>query len=290
VNDLSQGRAARGEAPESGAASVAADGPPVRRVDLYQEAPKIHPRTVVGPFVRLRARLRHGMLAATVLAPWLVWDDRQAILFDLPARQFHVFGLTFFPQDFILVAGLLILGAYALFTFTNWLGRVWCGYACPQSVWFTLFIELEEWIEGPRHRRIRQDAAPLDARKVAMKGKKWALWLALSVTTGVSVVGYFVPIRELLPAVATLSIEGWTLLSLRALPVRHVRPRHAHRVLRPGPRRDPRSPQARQRSPGRGPRRLRRLRALRAGLPRRHRHPRWPAVRVHQLRALHRRL
>ena len=210
MNDLSQGNSARREAPGAGL-SRSADGPPVRRVDLYQEAPKIHPRTVDGPFVRLRARLRYAMLAVTVLVPWLTWDDRQAVLFDLPARQFHLFGLTFFPQDFILVSGLLILGAYALFTFTNWLGRVWCGYACPQSVWFTLFIELEEWIEGPRHRRIRQDQAPLDAAKAIMKAKKWALWLALAGGSGVTFVGYFVPIRELIPSIATLSIEGWTL-------------------------------------------------------------------------------
>ena len=183
----------------------------VRHVDLYESAPKIHPRTVDGPLVRLRTRLRYGILAATVSAPWLMWDDRQALLFDLPARQFHVFGLTFFPQDFILVAGLLILGAYALFTVTNWLGRVWCGYTCPQSVWFTLFIELEEWIEGPRHRRIRQDAAPMTAAKAFMKLRKWLLWLALALVTGVSIVGYFVPVRELLPDLATLSIQGWTL-------------------------------------------------------------------------------
>ena len=199
MNDLSHGR------------NADADGPRVRQVDLYETAPKIHPRTVEGPLVRLRRRLRYAFLAATVLGPWLLWDGRQAILLDVPARQFRIFGLTFFPQDFILVSALLILGAYALFTVTNWLGRVWCGYACPQSVWFTLFIELEEWIEGPRHRRIRQDEAPMTPAKAYMKLRKWGLWIALSVLTGVSIVGYFVPIRELLPAVATFSVEGWTL-------------------------------------------------------------------------------
>lgn len=194
--------------------AAAADGPRVRHVQLYETAPKIHPRTVEGPLVRLRRRLRHALLAATAIGPWLTWDERQAILLDIPARQFQIFGLTFFPQDFILVASLLILGAYALFTFTNWLGRVWCGYACPQSVWFTLFIDIEEWIEGPRHRRIRQDDAPMSAAKLSMKARKWAIWIAVSVATATTFVGYFVPIRELIPAMATFSVSGWALFWL----------------------------------------------------------------------------
>jgi len=206
VNDLSHGR--------SGGDTESPEGPRVRHVELYQTAPKIHPRTVEGPFVRLRRRLRIALLAATAIGPWLLWDGRQAILLDIPARQFQIFGLTFFPQDFILVASLLIIGAYALFTFTNWLGRVWCGYACPQSVWFTLFIDIEEWIEGPRHRRIRQDEAPMSAAKATMKAKKWAIWIAVSVATATTFVGYFVPIRELIPSMATLSVSGWTLFWL----------------------------------------------------------------------------
>lgn len=206
MNDLSHGRT-DGE-------HDSAEGPRVRHVQLYETAPKIHPRTIEGPLVRLRRHLRIALLAATALAPWLTWDGNQAILLDIPARQFHVFGLTFFPQDFILVASLLILGAYALFTFTNWLGRVWCGYACPQSVWFTLFIDIEEWIEGPRHRRIRQDEAPMTAAKMSMKARKWAIWIAVSLVTATTFVGYFVPIRELIPAMASFSVSGWTLFWL----------------------------------------------------------------------------
>lgn len=184
---------------------------PVRHVDLYEKAPKIHVRSVDGRFARLRTRLRFAFVAATLIGPWLTWGDRQAILFDLPARQFHIFGVTFFPQDFILVSGLLIIGALALFAATNWLGRIWCGYACPQSVWFQLFIDIENWIEGPRHRRIRQDAAPRDAAILWMKARKWALWIIVALVTGVSIVGYFVPIRTLIPELVTFSLGGWAL-------------------------------------------------------------------------------
>ena len=184
---------------------------PVRQVDLYASAPKIQVRSVDGRFARLRTRLRFAFVAATLIGPWLSWGDRQAILLDLPARQFHVFGVTFFPQDFILVSGLLIIGALALFAATNWLGRIWCGYACPQSVWFQLFIDIENWIEGPRHRRIRQDAGPRTPALVWMKTRKWLLWIAVALVTGVSIVGYFVPIRTLVPDLATFSLGGWAL-------------------------------------------------------------------------------
>ncbi|HSG90675.1 MAG TPA: cytochrome c oxidase accessory protein CcoG [Pseudomonadales bacterium] len=183
----------------------------VRHVDLYASAPKIQVRAVDGFFSRLRTRLRWILVIGTLLGPWLTWDGRQALLLDLPARQFHLFGLTFFPQDFILVSGLLIVGAFALFTATNWLGRVWCGYACPQSVWFQLFIDIEGWIEGPRHRRIRQDAGPRSARLVAMKTAKWAAWLLVALVTGLSIVGYFVPVRTLVHELATFSLDGWAL-------------------------------------------------------------------------------
>ncbi|MDZ7826540.1 MAG: cytochrome c oxidase accessory protein CcoG [Gammaproteobacteria bacterium] len=181
---------------------------PTRQVDLYEATPKIQVRSVRGRFADLRSRLRWGFLLVLMAGPWLTWNDRQALLFDLPERQFHVFGLTFFPQDFILVSGLLIIGAFALFAVTNWLGRVWCGYTCPHSVWFQMFIDIEQWIEGPRHRRIRQDEGPWTGAIWRMKIRKWLVWAGLAVVTGVSIVGYFVPIRELILALATLSLGG----------------------------------------------------------------------------------
>ena len=184
---------------------------PTRQVDLYEATPKIQVRSVRGRFADLRSRLRWGFLLVLMAGPWLTWNDRQALLFDLPERQFHVFGLTFFPQDFILVSGLLIIGAFALFAVTNWLGRVWCGYTCPHSVWFQMFIDIEQWIEGPRHRRIRQDEGSWTGAIWRMKVRKWLVWAALAVVTGVSIVGYFVPVRELIPALATLSLGGWAL-------------------------------------------------------------------------------
>jgi cytochrome c oxidase accessory protein FixG len=190
----------------------AVDGP--KHIDLYAARSKIQVRDIHGFYSNLRRALRWVGLLALFVTPWLTWDGRQAVLFDLPARQFHLFGVTFFPQDFMFVSWLLIIGAFALFTFTNWLGRVWCGYACPQSVWFTLFMEIEEAIEGSRNRRIRLDASPWDGRKLRIKATKWLAWAALAAATGIAIVGFFVPIRELLPAIASLSLSGWTLFWL----------------------------------------------------------------------------
>jgi polyferredoxin len=101
------------------------------------------------------------LLGMFYLFPWLSWDGRQAVLFDLPARKFHVFGLTFWPQDFVFLAMLLIIAALALFFFTALAGRLWCGYACPQTVWTEVFLWMER-IEGDRHKRMKLDAGPWD--------------------------------------------------------------------------------------------------------------------------------
>ena len=205
--------------------------------------------------------------------------------------------------------------AVSLFLFTAVAGRLWCGYACPQTVYTEIFLWIERKIEGDRNARTKLDAAPLDARKVGLKAAKHGAWIALSLWTGFTFVGYFTPIRELggrgarllaravgdlldlllrlrhlrqrrLDARAGLQVH----VPLRALPGRDVRPGHADHRLRPRAGRPARRPRQEGRPEGARARRLRRLRHLRAGLPDRHRHPQRPAVRVHRLRRLHRRL
>ena len=129
--------------------------------------------------------------------PWLTWNGRQAVLFDLGARKFYLFGMVLWPQDIIYLTLLLILSALALFLFTAVAGRLFCGYACPQTVYTEIFMWIERLAEGDRFARIRLDAAPWSLAKVARKGLKHALWLVVAVWTGFTFIGYFSPIREL---------------------------------------------------------------------------------------------
>lgn len=178
---------------------------------LYQKSEKIYPRQVQGVFARLRVLAVLVLLGLYYGLPWLNWDGRQAILFDLPARQFHLFGITFWPQDFFYLTTLLIIAALSLFFFTALAGRLWCGYACPQTVWTETFMWIERRIEGDRPQQIKRDRAPWTARKLAVKGSKHTLWLTYALFTGITFVGYFVPIRELFPRVLLLDTGGWEL-------------------------------------------------------------------------------
>ncbi len=167
-------------------------------VALYEIRRKIYPRAVTGVF----ANWRWALIFLTQLiyygVPWLTWDGRQAVLFDLGARKFYILGLVFWPQDVVYLAVILILCAYALFLFTSVGGRLWCGYACPQTVYTEIFLWVERKIEGDRTARIKLDAAPLSAAKFGKKAAKHGLWIAIALWTGVTFVGYFTPIRELL--------------------------------------------------------------------------------------------
>jgi cytochrome c oxidase accessory protein FixG len=165
--------------------------------ELYQKRQKIYPRRVTGIFARLRVAAVFALLGLYYLVPWLQWEGRQAILFDLPARKFHIFGLTLWPQDFFFLALLLIIGALALFFFTTLAGRLWCGYACPQTVWTEVFLWIERKIEGDRPAQMKLDKRSWDSDKLLKKVGKHAIWLAFSLWTGLTFVGYFTPIREL---------------------------------------------------------------------------------------------
>ncbi|WP_028998677.1 cytochrome c oxidase accessory protein CcoG, partial [Azohydromonas australica] len=141
--------------------------------------------------------------------PWLMWNDRQAVLFDLGARRFFIFGLVFYPQDLIYLSALLMVSAYALFLFTAVGGRLWCGYACPQTVYTEIFMWVERKIEGDRARRMKLDAAPWSAQKLLRKGGKQAAWIAIALWTGFTFVGYFTPVKTLAGEVMSLSTSPW---------------------------------------------------------------------------------
>ena len=175
----------------------------------YVSERKVYPRDVSGPLNRLRVAAVFWLLGMYYLFPWLSWDGRQAVLFDLPARKFHVFGLTFWPQDFLFLAMLLMIAALALFFFTALAGRLWCGYSCPQTVYSEIFQWIELKTEGDRHARIKLDKQPWSAAKIARKSAKHALWLVVALAAGFTLVGYFVPIRGLASHLAQAGIASW---------------------------------------------------------------------------------
>jgi cytochrome c oxidase accessory protein FixG len=170
---------------------------------------KIHAREVSGRFDRLRKLSVFVLLGIYYLLPFLNWDDRQAVLFDLPARKFYIFGLTFWPQDFFYLALLLIIAALSLFFFTALLGRIWCGYACPQTVWTEVFVWMERLAEGKSTRRRKLDKAPWTTEKILRKSAKQFMWITFSLWTGITFVGYFTPIRELFGQIATFTLGPW---------------------------------------------------------------------------------
>jgi cytochrome c oxidase accessory protein FixG len=178
---------------------------------MYESAKKIYPREMGGRFDRLSRIATIILLGLFYAVPWLQWDERQAVLFDLPARKFHIFGLTLWPQDFPYLALLLMILAYCLFFFTALAGRLWCGFACPQTVWTEIFIWMEQWTEGTRSQRMKLDKAPWSWNKFRRKFSKQFLWITFSLWTGFTFVGYFQPIRELGMDILALSVGGWTL-------------------------------------------------------------------------------
>ncbi len=285
---------------------------------LYEKQQTIHARTVTGWF----ANWRWVFVWATQLVfyglPWLQWNDRQAVLFDLASRRFYLGGMVLYPQDFIYLTGLLVISAYGLFLFTAVAGRLWCGFACPQTVYTEMFMWIERRLEGDRMARIRLDAAPWGAAKVLRRGGKHLLWVSLALWTGFTFVGYFTPIKTLWAEAFTLDFGPWEWFwvlfyglatygnagFLREQVCKYMCPyarfqsamfdRDTLIVTYDNERGEPRGMQGRKgrgTDPrGRQSRPLRRLPPVRAGLSDRHRHPQGPAVRVHRLRGLHRRL
>jgi cytochrome c oxidase accessory protein FixG len=176
---------------------------------LYEVRKAIYPRAVSGWFARWRVALVLATQLVFYGTPWLEWNGRQAVLFDLGARKFFVFGLVLWPQDFIYLTLLLVISALSLFLFTAVAGRLWCGYACPLTVYTEIFMWIERSIEGDRTRRMKRDAGPLNLEKLGLKAAKHAVWIALSLWTGFTFVGYFTPVRELSLEAASLSLGPW---------------------------------------------------------------------------------
>ena len=172
---------------------------------LYEVRKEIYSRAVSGWFARWRWALVIFTQLVYYGGPWLVWNGRQAVLFDLVARKFYIFGMVFWPQDFIYLTGLLVVSALSLFLFTAVAGRLWCGYACPQTVYTEIFMWIERKVEGDRLARMRLDQQPMSPRKFGLKATKHGLWAALSLWTGFTFVGYFTPIHELAAAIAGLA-------------------------------------------------------------------------------------
>ncbi|MDH5178895.1 MAG: cytochrome c oxidase accessory protein CcoG [Gammaproteobacteria bacterium] len=177
--------------------------------EFYEKHKKVYPREVHGLFATLRVTGVLTLLGLYYLLPWLSWEGHQAVLFDLPARKFYIFTLTFWPQDFIYLAALLIISALALFFFTTLAGRLWCGYACPQTVWTEVFLWMERWFEGDRNKQIKLDNAPMAGGKFLRKSAKHTVWLLFSLWTGFTFVGYFTPITELGQAVLQFNTGPW---------------------------------------------------------------------------------
>jgi len=175
----------------------------VGELDLYARREKIYTRKIEGFFQRVRLFTGWPLLFGYFLLPWLAWDGRQAVLFNLPERKFGILGLSFWPQDFPMLAFLLIIAAFALFAATTFAGRIWCGYTCPQTVWTSIFMWLEQRTEGSRMQRIKLDQAPWSATKAVKKSLKHATWLFVAFGTGFTFVGYFYPIRELMAELFT---------------------------------------------------------------------------------------
>ena len=175
----------------------------------YAKHRKIYPREVQGRFTRLRTIAVFALLGLYYLLPWMNWNGRQAILFDLPARQFHLFGLVMWPQDFIFLTLLLVIAGLTLFFSTALAGRLWCGFACPQTVWTEVFLWMERAIEGDRARRLKLDRAPWSLQKLLRKGGKQLAWITFALWTGITFVGFFTPIRTLLPSALAFQLGPW---------------------------------------------------------------------------------
>ena len=182
--------------------------PQVERA-LAEVRSKIYPRSVSGNY----ARIRVAMVFLTQLIfyglPWLQWNGRQAVLFDLGARKFYLFGMVMWPQDVIYLAVLLVLSAFALFLFTAMAGRLFCGYACPQTVYTEIFMWVEAKVEGDRLARIRLDEQPWNGRKLRLKATKHFLWLLIALWTGYTFIGYFAPIRTLGADLLAFALGPW---------------------------------------------------------------------------------
>jgi polyferredoxin len=183
--------------------------------NLYAGRVKVHPMAIGGFFRKLKWAVLIVTLGVYYLVPWLRWDrgpnaPDQAVLIDMPARRAYFFGLEIWPQEVYYLAGLLILGAIGLFLVTSLLGRVWCGFTCPQTVWTDLFMLVERWIEGDRNARIKLDKQPMSGAKAVRRVSKHAVWLLIALATGGAWIMYFVDAPTVVAQFFTGTASGST--------------------------------------------------------------------------------
>jgi cytochrome c oxidase accessory protein FixG len=186
-------------------------------VSLYGRWRKIQYLWVKGRFQTLRRVALSVLVAVFYIGPWLRWEGHQAIWLNLPERKFAFWGTTFWPQDFELLAFVLVIAAFTLFVFTVVAGRLWCGFACPQTVWTLCYVWIERKIEGERNQRIKLDAAPWTLAKLSKKSLKYLLWTVLALSISVTFVGFFTPFEVLLDEIATLTLGSWELFTILSL-------------------------------------------------------------------------
>ena len=175
---------------------------------LYAAREPIFPKAISGPFRRLKWIIMILALGVYYITPWIRWDrgagmPDQAVLVDLANRRFFFFWIEIWPHEFYFVAGLLVMAGLGLFLFTSALGRVWCGYTCPQTVWTDLYVHVERWIEGDRNNQIRIWRSKWDAHKIRLRLTKWVIWLLIALATGGAWVFYFTDAPTLLRALLT---------------------------------------------------------------------------------------
>jgi len=181
-----------------------------KTVELYQSSKKIYVKKISGFFQKIRNYTLWCLLIFYFSVCWISINGQQLLHFDLPGRQFHIYGITFWPQDFFLLAFLLIISAFALFFVTTLFGRMWCGYTCPQTAWTFIYMWIEEKVEGSRNQRMKLDKEDFSIQKFTKKLIKHAIWILVALATGITFVGYFYPMRELVPDLFAMEIaDNW---------------------------------------------------------------------------------
>ncbi|MDG3086740.1 cytochrome c oxidase accessory protein CcoG [Vibrio hannami] len=178
--------------------------------DRFNPGNRIYVRESKGTFQKLRRYGSWFLLLLFGLTPWIPYGDRQAILLDIGSQQFNFFGTTLYPQDLTLLALLFMIAAFGLFFITTFLGRVWCGYFCPQTVWTFMYIWFEEKLEGSANKRRKQDSGKLTSNLLMRKTAKHVAWIFIALVTGLTFVGYFVPVKDLVIDFVTFNTGFWS--------------------------------------------------------------------------------
>jgi len=174
----------------------------------YKSQTSVYVREQKGFYQKIRRYINWLLMFAFIAMPFVQFNDQQAVLLDVVKQEFRIFNLTFWPQDFILLAGILMVAAFALFFITTWLGRVWCGYVCPQTVWTLAYVWVEHRIEGTRNKRMALDKAPWTLNKAYKKTLKHIIWQFMSLFTATTFISYFVPVSELYSTMLTFDWSG----------------------------------------------------------------------------------